>query len=73
MDENFQKRSLSLKGHRTSIALEKAFWEILEDAAKTQNLSLPQLINEIDEKRTGNLASALRLYVLQYALKKDEV
>jgi len=72
-ESGLQKRSYSLKGHKTSIALEPAFWEVLEEAAKAQHLSLPQLINKIDENRTGSLASALRLYVLDYALKKGEL
>lgn len=60
----FQKRSVSLHGHKTSVSLERAFWDVLEQAAKDQNMSLSQLIREIDEKRQGALASALRLYGL---------
>jgi predicted DNA-binding ribbon-helix-helix protein len=63
---SFQKRSLNLLRHKTSVSLEKAFWQVLEDAAHTQHLSLTQLIQKIDENRTGSLASALRLYVLAY-------
>lgn len=66
----FQKRSLTLKGHKTSVALEKAFWMVLEEVAQSRNVSLPQLISEIDEHRKGNLSSALRLYALEYALGK---
>jgi predicted DNA-binding ribbon-helix-helix protein len=36
----FQKKSVSLHGHKTSVALEKAFWKVLEEAAHTQNISL---------------------------------
>ena len=71
MDEStFQKKSLSLRGHKTSVALEKAFWVVLEEVAKSRSISLPQLVNEIDEKRKGSLASSLRLYVLAYVLKQ---
>lgn len=68
-DAQFQKRSFSLKGHKTSVSLEKAFWQVLEDAAKTQGVSLAHLVTEVDEKRSGSLASALRLYVLRLCLK----
>lgn len=65
-DHRFQKRSISLHGHKTSVSLEKVFWCVLEQAAQDQNISLSQLIREIDEKREGNLASALRVYGLRY-------
>jgi predicted DNA-binding ribbon-helix-helix protein len=64
----FQKRSLNLLRHKTSVSLEKAFWEVLEEAARKQHISVTQLIQKVDEKRMGNLASALRLHGLFYAL-----
>jgi len=64
-DSSFQKRSLTLKGHKTSVALEKAFWVVLEEIALHRQLTLPQLISEIDESRKGSLSSALRLYALK--------
>ncbi|MBL4619798.1 MAG: ribbon-helix-helix domain-containing protein [Alphaproteobacteria bacterium] len=65
-----RKRSISLKGHRTSIALEDAFWSALEEFATSDECSLPQLIYEIDRTRIKEtpppgLASALRVYVLR--------
>jgi predicted DNA-binding ribbon-helix-helix protein len=63
----FQKRSVSLHGHKTSVSLEKAFWDVLQEAALSQNISLSQLIKIIDENRQGTLASALRLYALEYS------
>lgn len=68
----FYKKSVSLHGHKTSISLEKAFWLALEKSACDQGISLSQLIQNIDENRQGNLASALRLYVLSEALKKQK-
>ncbi|UJQ94628.1 ribbon-helix-helix domain-containing protein [Mariluticola halotolerans] len=62
-----QKRSLTIAGHRTSIALEPEFWAGLEALAETRNLSLAELIASIDETReTDNLSSALRVAVLQH-------
>ncbi|MHA6297672.1 ribbon-helix-helix domain-containing protein [Devosia sp. CAU 1758] len=62
-----EKRSFSIAGHRTSIALEPAFWHGLEDIAASRQLSLAGLIREIDESReTTNLSSAVRLAVLAW-------
>ncbi|MEM1103334.1 MAG: ribbon-helix-helix domain-containing protein [Pseudomonadota bacterium] len=67
-----RKRSLTLKGHRTSVALEPEFWGALEALARTDGLSLGQLVSKIDAERMTqqpprNLASALRVYALQGA------
>lgn len=64
-----RKRSITLKGHRTSISLEDEFWDALDAFAKADERSLPKLIYDIDRarmKRTPppGLASALRVYVL---------
>jgi len=62
-----QKRSLSIAGHRTSIALEPEFWAGLEAMAADRHLALAALIRTIDEQRaTPNLSSALRLAVLKW-------
>lgn len=62
-----KKRSLTITGHRTSIALEPEFWEGLEELAKVRDISLPELIVQIDESRESlNLASSLRVAVLSY-------
>ncbi len=63
------KHSVSISGHRTSISLEKEFWDLFCDLAQKQNLSINQLIGKIDAERTGNLSSAVRLYVLDDLLK----
>jgi predicted DNA-binding ribbon-helix-helix protein len=66
-----QKRSLKIAGHGTSVALEPEFWDELERIAQLQDLSMARLVEQIDnERETENLASALRLYVLN-ALKRD--
>lgn len=69
-EEVFLKRSLSLHGHRTSLSLEQGFWAVLEVAARSQEIPLIQLIKNIDATRTGSLSSALRLYALDFAMKK---
>lgn len=64
---NGEKRSVSIAGHRTSIALEPEFWAVLERMAAARGLSLPGLVVEIDAGRTGPLASALRVAALEWA------
>lgn len=64
-----RKRSITLEGHRTSIALEAEFWAALEAIAEADNRTLPALINQIDRSRlklspAPGLASAIRVYVL---------
>lgn len=65
------KRSITIRGHRTSISLEDAFWHELRQIAAETAQSLTALITEIDEKRGGdNLSSALRLAVLAHLQRK---
>ena len=60
-----RKRSVLVAGHKTSVSLEDAFWEVLKELADRRGLSLNQLVAEVDEGRSGNLSSALRVYVLR--------
>jgi predicted DNA-binding ribbon-helix-helix protein len=59
------KKSFSIAGHRTSVALEPEFWAVLEAAAKAMGRSLAALVAEIDASRGARpLASALRVKAL---------
>jgi predicted DNA-binding ribbon-helix-helix protein len=63
------KKSLTIQGHRTSIALEQEFWEELEKLARLRGKSMPTLIAEIDYRRAAeapeaSLASSLRVFAL---------
>jgi len=60
------KRSLTIKGHRTSVSLEDEFWQAFRDIATRHNRPINELAAEIDRDRgteTG-LATAIRLFVL---------
>lgn len=62
------KRSLTLKGHRTSVTLEDAFWQAFREIAAQQDRAINDLAAEIDAARdldTG-LATAIRLFVLDH-------
>ena len=63
------KRSFSLAGHRTSVALEAEFWAALLRMAERRGRSLSQLVAEIDAARDPDrpLASALRVAALHAA------
>ena len=57
--------------HATSISLEEEFYEALSQIATERNIHLNQLITDIDNTRkTPNLSSALRLYVLKTLQEK---
>ena len=60
------KRSFSLAGHRTSVALEEPFWSALAEIADSRGLTLSALVAGIDAEREPDqpLASALRLAAL---------
>jgi predicted DNA-binding ribbon-helix-helix protein len=60
-----KKRSFSLSGHRTSVALEAEFWAVIDSCAQKQHISRAALVAQIDASRGERpLASALRLYAL---------
>jgi len=62
------KRSLTLKGHRTSVSLEDEFWQAFRDIAKTKGIAINALAAEIDVDRNPEvgLASAIRVFVLNW-------
>ncbi len=60
-----KKRSFSLSGHRTSVALEEEFWAVLDKETELTGQSLAALVARIDLTRGERaLASALRLHAL---------
>ncbi|WP_428376327.1 ribbon-helix-helix domain-containing protein [Lichenicoccus sp.] len=69
------KRSLSLSGHRTSVALEPEFWRALERLAGANGIGLAALVAGIDQARdpTRPLASALRVHALEQAMLRAQV
>lgn len=58
------KRSVRIAGHATSVSLEPAFWQALQEIARRRRVSLGTLLAAIDAERRGNLSSAIRLFVL---------
>ena len=62
-----KKRSLTIKGHRTSVTLEDKFWEEFCKIANRKEISVNELASQIDSTRELNsvsLASLIRNLVL---------
>ena len=70
-----KKRSLTLKGHRTSVSIEDKFWEEFCKIAYRENISVNELASQLDGTREINsvsLASLIRNLVLVDLLKRVE-
>lgn len=67
------KRSVTIRGHRTSFSLERPFLDELNAIAENRGISLAALVSEIDEARprTTNLSSALRIHVLSWLKSRE--
>ena len=67
------KRSIVVAGHKTSVSLEEAFWNGMKEISGERNMTLSELVGEIDSKRQqGNLSSAIRLFVLDHFKSRAE-
>lgn len=68
------KISVSLSGHQTSISLEKEFFDVLQNIAKSRNISIASIIKSIDENRDpeSNLSSEIRIWILKQVLKTSK-
>jgi len=60
-----KKRSVVIAGHRTSVSLEAAFWQALKAIAAGHRCTVNDLVTRIDRQRSGNLSSAIRVFVLE--------
>ncbi len=65
------KRSLTLRGHRTSVSLEDIFWVEFRRIADERAMTINGLAADIDADRGDiGLASAIRIFVLENALER---
>jgi len=68
----YETRSVRLGGHATSIRLEAAFWQILEEIAAAQDLSVGRLLTQLHDETMGfegeanSFTSLLRCACLTY-------
>jgi predicted DNA-binding ribbon-helix-helix protein len=75
---SFKKRSVSLYGHQTSLALEPEFWQVIDNYIVQTNQSLAQFLREQDDLRLENgqgrnLASHLRVWALNHVSKDTPI
>jgi len=73
MGAGLVKGSVSIAGHRTSLSLEPVFWKALRAAAATRGVALNAVITEIDDARTTNLSSAVRVWLFERAQARSNL
>ena len=65
-----ERRSLRIHGHSTTIRLERAFWNVLEDLAGQEGCTVASLVTKIYDhcqfSNQKNLASCLRVVCLKF-------
>jgi predicted DNA-binding ribbon-helix-helix protein len=72
----YQTRSVRLGGHATSVRLEAAFWNVLEEIAASQGVTLGRFLSKLHDEvlefrgETHNFSSLLRCACLAYV---DEI
>jgi len=73
-----QSRSLRLHGVATSIRLERLFWEVLEELAQRDGMTVNQLITRLHDElaahrgEAANFSSFLRVCCLRYLMLQGE-
>jgi|TARA_B110000977_G_C11015949_1_gene469490 predicted DNA-binding ribbon-helix-helix protein len=65
------KKSVTIHKHRTSIALEQEFWDVLKDISIEKNYSVEKLISNIDINRNASLASSIRVFILKHIINSS--
>ena len=61
------KRSIVIAGHKTSVSLEDDFWNALKEIKRSNNMTLSDLVADIDVRLLhANLSSAIRIFVLHH-------
>ncbi len=65
-----EKRGMRIHGHSTTISLERAYWNVLEDMARETAMPLRRVIERIHDgcliANDRNIASCLRVICLKY-------
>jgi predicted DNA-binding ribbon-helix-helix protein len=60
-------RNVIVKGRRTSVRLEPAMWDALQEIVTLQGQTVNQLLTEIDRRRGhASLTSAIRVYIVEF-------
>jgi len=72
------KRSLSLYGHATSLAMEAEYWRVVDYIARQNELSVAALIKRLDDERIDQkygrgLAAFIRVWAIGQIIHDDDV
>src|SRR5258708_38243396 len=60
-------RNIVVGGHRTSVRLEPAMWDALQDIAHQQQVTVHDLVTHIDRDRSASsLTAAIRVYIVDF-------
>ena len=68
----YETRSVRLSGHPTSVRLEARFWDIVEEIARAQNMTVGKFLSQLHDEaleihgEMSNFASLLRCSCLVY-------
>jgi len=60
-------RNVTIGGRRTSLRLEPAMWDALEEICRREEMSQHELCARIDERRrASSLTAAIRVFIVNY-------
>lgn len=60
-------RNVVIRGRRTSIRMESIFWQLIDSISGIREMSLNDLLSEIDARRgSANLTAAARVFAVVY-------
>jgi predicted DNA-binding ribbon-helix-helix protein len=63
---HLKPRNVLVGQRRTTVRLENRYWEELQKISRRTGRSIRDICTALDQTRTGTLASALRLFVLDH-------
>ena len=67
MKSHIIKRSVVIRGHKTSVSLEQPFWDAFRGIAESERVSTSALLRKVDaERNQANMSSAIRVFVLRH-------
>ena len=71
----YETRSVRLSGYPTSVRLEARFWQIIDEIARSQNMTVGKFLSQLHDEaleihgEVNNFASLLRCSCLTYLEK----
>ena len=71
----YETRSVRLSGYPTSVRLEARFWQIIDEIARSQNMTVGKFLSQLHDEaleihgEVSNFASLLRCSCLTYLEK----